>query len=81
MALCYKDGKGVSKNETETGKWLQKAADGGDYDAMDYLAIGYTYGSYGLPKNKNKAIELYKITAKSGSNFAKDKLKEWGIMY
>ena len=51
LALCYKDGKGVSKNETETGKWLQKAADGGDYDAMDYLAIGYIILAFVILEN------------------------------
>lgn len=79
LALCYSNGNGVTKDEYAATRWYAKAAEQGHVDAMDYLAIRYTYGTYGLNKDKNKAIELYKKAARGGSTFAKGKLKEFGI--
>lgn len=55
LFLTYKYGKGLPENENTAGNMLLKAAEH-KYDCFDIVAVGYSYGHNGLPKNINKAI-------------------------
>ena len=45
LALRYRDGKGVSKDDAEAMAWAHRAADGGNADAMDFVGYAYLRGS------------------------------------
>lgn len=61
------------KDETQGLKWLKKAASSGDYNAMYELGLAYHEEKYGIKKNYDKAIELWKC-ASAGNYNAKFRL-------
>ena len=63
VGVCYRDGKGVCKNEVESEKWLSLAAENGNVEGM------HEYGVF-LEKVKHeyrRACEWYRNMAKNGS--------------
>ena len=71
-------GLGVAENKEEGVKWLHKAADKGNSDAMGALASCYFLGE-GAPMNKAEAIRLLRKSAKMGNPEAQKALKQLGI--
>jgi hypothetical protein len=53
LGLCYHDGNGVQKNDTEAAKWFRKAADQNFADAQFELGMCYHNGD-GVPKDYGK---------------------------
>jgi TPR repeat protein len=45
LAICYRDGKGVPKDDAEAMKWGHRAADAGHADAMDFVGFAYLRGA------------------------------------
>ncbi len=45
LALCYRDGKGVNKDQAEAMKWAHLAADSGHAEAMDFVGSAYLRGA------------------------------------
>ena len=40
LAILYRDGKGVAKDDALAMQWAHRAADAGNADAMDFVEIG-----------------------------------------
>lgn len=45
LAIRYRDGKGVGKDDAEAMKWAHMAADAGNVDAMDFVGFAYLRGA------------------------------------
>jgi len=77
LAVCYKLGRGVPKNDSSAVKWLHQAAEQGEVDAQYNLGIAYMEGT-GVGKNEAKALEWYKKAALQGKVSAQFNL---GVYY
>ena len=55
VAMLFHSGSGVAMNEAKALEWYIKSADGGYYKAQEYLAVGYSEGWFGLPRDSKKA--------------------------
>ena len=55
LALMYHSGAAGVFNEKRALKWYMKAAENGNYQAQEYMAVGYREGWFGLPKDETKA--------------------------
>jgi localization factor PodJL len=70
LGFSYLDGtNGLTVNEAEGARWLERAANGGDAMAAYRLGTLYERG-HGVPTNAKKADELYGIAAKQGNRKA-----------
>jgi len=70
LGFSYLDGtNGLSVNEAEGARWLERAANSGDAMAAYRLGTLYERG-HGVPTNAKKADELYGIAAKQGNRKA-----------
>ncbi|HEY7979523.1 MAG TPA: hypothetical protein VID67_15135 [Rhizomicrobium sp.] len=70
LGFSYLDGtNGLTVNEAEGARWLERAANGGDAMAAYRLGTLYERG-HGVPTNAKKAVELYGIAAKQGNRKA-----------
>lgn len=69
----YIIGKGVSKDVARGVRWLTKAANNGNQDAMRSLASGYASDTFGT-KDMQKAIYWYTKAADIGNVQAQDEL-------
>jgi uncharacterized protein len=77
VGTMYEVGEGAEVNLAEGLKWITKAADKGNGRAQYSLGNMYEQG-LGVDKDRSKAIELYKASAKNGDQSAKDRLKALG---
>ena len=77
LAVCYKLGRGVPRNDSSAVKWLHQAAEQGEADAQYNLGIVYMEGT-GVAKNESTAIEWYKKAALQGKVSAQFNL---GVFY
>ena len=59
LSVGYGYGLGVKKDEAKAILWLRKAAENGQKRAQKSLARGYEDGSYGLPRDPEKAKYWY----------------------
>ncbi len=64
LGTCYKEGKGVTKSESEAIKWYKLAADQG-YAEAQYNLGEYYYHSSGI-SHYSKAANWYKLAAEQG---------------
>jgi TPR repeat protein len=55
LALMYHGGLGVDQNEAIAVQLYHKAAEHGNQMAQEYLAAGYEYGWFGLPRSEELA--------------------------
>jgi len=70
LGFSYLDGtNGLSVNEAEGARWLERAANSGDAMAAYRLGTLYERG-HGVPANAAKADQLYGIAAKQGNRKA-----------
>ncbi|HEY2033186.1 MAG TPA: hypothetical protein VGH02_05825 [Rhizomicrobium sp.] len=70
LGFSYLDGtNGLSVNEAEGARWLERAANSGDAMAAYRLGTLYERGR-GVPTNAAKADQLYGIAAKQGNRKA-----------
>jgi len=66
LAELYQDGKaGLAKDPTQSRRWLEKAAEGGDRTAMHNLALDEHEG-VGGPRNAPAAAEWFRRAAELG---------------
>ena len=66
---------GVEEDAWEAAKWYREAAEQGDSEAQNYLAVCYENG-YGVEQNIDKAIEWYRKASNNGCEEAKEALDE-----
>jgi TPR repeat protein len=78
LARMYFDGKGVTKDLSQTTKWYRKAAKLGHLEAQFQLAGVYRFGIGGVSKDLAKATQWYQKAAEQGSIEAQLSL---GVMY
>ncbi len=62
VGVCYLRGNGVAKNETESFKWILKAANLEYTIAQNAVGVFYMNGT-GVEKNINEAIKWFKLAA------------------
>ena len=58
LGMCYKEGKGVRRDDVQACCWFRRAACQDDVDAMFYLAVQHCEGE-GVPKNYEQAVYWY----------------------
>lgn len=74
VADCYRFGLGTLKDGNEAVRWYQKAADQ-DYPLSVYaLAEFHMWGSYGVEKSTEKAVQLWHKAAETGDVIAQHSL-------
>jgi uncharacterized protein len=69
LGRAYKDGNGVTKNDSLALTWLRKAADQDEPAAENDLGIMYRMGE-GVPQDKEEAVRWYKKAARQGNSKA-----------
>ncbi|MBI3675858.1 MAG: SEL1-like repeat protein [Proteobacteria bacterium] len=69
LGLKYLDGGGVSVNEAEAARWLERAANNGEPVAQYRLGTLYERG-HGVPANEALAIKWYTAAANAGNRKA-----------
>lgn len=69
LAVHYRDGAGVAKDEKEALKWAHQAADGGNADAMDFVGAVYLRGAL-VKRNPAIALGYFKAAAGQSTNAA-----------
>ena len=66
VAFCYEWGLGTRKDSYQAVEWYQKAAAQDDPKALLYLGTFYEYNGYGLEKNTQETIRLWRKAAELG---------------
>ncbi len=66
LALRYRDGKGVSKDDAEAMKWAHRAADAGNAEAMDFVGFAYLRGSV-VERGPEIAFGYFKAAAEKSA--------------
>lgn len=61
LAICLRDGKDITKNDTEAMQWAHKAADAGLPDAVDFVGFAYLRGAV-VKRNPQIAIAYFKAS-------------------
>ncbi|MCX6918978.1 MAG: DUF805 domain-containing protein [Verrucomicrobia bacterium] len=77
LGVCYRDGAGVAKDETQAVSWYHKAAEQGDAKAQYILGVCYENGA-GVAKDEVQAISWYRKAADQGLALAQYNL---GVCY
>lgn len=62
LAIRYRDGKGVDKDDVEAMRWGHRAADAGNADAMDFVGFAYLRGAV-IKRNPVVAFGYFKSAA------------------
>ena len=71
----YKNGYGVSQDDSEAVKWYRKAAEQGDADAQYNLGWMYKNG-YGISQDDSEAVKWFRKVAEQG--YAFKMIWKWG---
>ena len=69
LAVRYRDGKGIAKDNGEAMRWAHLAADGGDANAMDFIGSAFLRGS-AIERNPVIALGYFKAAAAKSSQAA-----------
>ena len=69
LAVRYRDGKGVAKDEAAAMQWAHRAADAGNADAMDFVGFAYLRGAV-IQRNPTIAFAYFKAAAEESSQAA-----------
>lgn len=69
LAIRYRDGKGVAKDDTEALRWAHRAADAGNADAMDFVGFAYLRGAV-VKGNPAIAFGYFKTAAEKSAQAA-----------
>ncbi len=69
LAIRYRDGKGVAKDDVEAMKWAHLAADAGYAEAMDFVGFTYLRGAV-VKRNPEIAFAYFKSAAEESAQAA-----------
>lgn len=69
LAVCYRDGTGVAKDNAAALLWAHRAADQGHAEALDFVGSAYLRGS-AVKGNSEIALAYFKAAAEQSSNAA-----------
>lgn len=75
LGYCYEHGEGVARDYNKAAELFKKGAEAGNSWAINDLGNCYYYGRGGVPKNVEKAVELYKRAEALGCPEATQSLK------
>ena len=65
LGVCYRNGIGISTDESEAVKWYRKAAEQGHAAAQYKLGVCYRNGR-GVPTDESEAVKWYRNAAEQG---------------
>ena len=68
LSKAYGNGDGIEFSQEKAVEWLKKAADNGCEEALADLATAYLYGSYGLPVDSLKGVNIIKQLLQTSNN-------------
>ncbi len=77
LGMLYKEGKGLPKDDNESGNRFRKAAEQGSAEAQFNLGLMYFQGQ-GVPRDYAESVKWYRLAAKQGNGYAQANL---GHMY
>ena len=66
LAVRYRDGKGVAKDDAEAMRWAHRAADAGNADAQDFVGLAYLRGAV-VKRNPTVAFGYFKAAAEKSA--------------
>jgi len=69
LAVRYRDGKGVAKDDAEAMRWARRAADAGNADAMDFVGFAYLRGAV-VKRNPVVAFGYFQAAAEKSATAA-----------
>ncbi len=69
LAVRYRDGQGMPKDNAEAMKWAHRAADAGNADAMDFVGAAYLRGSV-VKRSPEIAIAYFKAAVNDSAQAA-----------
>lgn len=69
LAIALRDGKGITKNDTEAMQWAHKAADAGNAEAQDFVGFAYLRGAV-VKRNTALAFAYFKEAADESAQAA-----------
>ena len=69
LAIRYRDGKGVAKNDAEAMKWAHLAADHGNAAAQEFVGFAYLRGAV-VARNPEIAIGYFRAAAEKSAQAA-----------
>lgn len=69
LAIRYRDGKGIDKDDVEAMRWAHRAADAGNADAMDFVGFAYLRGAV-IKRNPTIAFGYFKSAANDSAQAA-----------
>jgi tetratricopeptide (TPR) repeat protein len=69
LALHYRDGKGIAKDDALAMQWAHKAADAGNADAMDFVGFAYLRGAV-VKRSPEVAFGYFKAAANESAQAA-----------
>jgi tetratricopeptide (TPR) repeat protein len=73
LGICYSNGFGVTKDDTQAVNWYRKAAEQGYAEAQYNLGVCYDKG-YGVTKDYTQAVNWYRKAAEQGLAMAQSNL-------
>ena len=73
VGLCYINGQGVERDDTQAEEWFRKAAEQWNTDAQDNLGVCYTNG-WGVTRDDTRAVVWYQTAADQGNCCAQNHL-------
>ena len=65
LGVCYANGEGVKRNQTEAVKWFRLAAEQGDANAQTNLGWCYADG-IGIARDDAEAVKWFRLAAEQG---------------
>ena len=66
LAYCYEIGSGVPKNPRFVVDLMTRAAQNGNAEAQFNMAMFFSQGQYGLPKNEQESFRWAELSARQG---------------
>lgn len=69
LAVRYRDGKGVAKDNAKAMQWAHRAADAGNADAMDFVGHAYLRGA-DVKRNPAVAFSYFKAASEKSAQAA-----------
>lgn len=73
LGMLYKEGKGLPKDDNESGNRFRKAAEQGSAEAQFNLGLMY-YGGQGVPRDYVESVKWYRLAARQGNAYAQANL-------
>ncbi len=69
LAIRYRDGKGIEKNDAEAMRWAHQAADQGNAEALDFVGFAYLRGAM-VKRNTTVAFGCFRAAAEESAQAA-----------